>query len=124
MLIALFILLNIVLATALAFLVRHWLTAPSLRKDWADFKNNLRESLKQSGLFDRQHPYPVELYAWVTANDEDVCEDCLHRSQLRPMDIAEWMKIGLPGTREAGTHCEHKCRCRLVLSKKTYSHQG
>ncbi|PIW59916.1 MAG: hypothetical protein COW13_04145 [Candidatus Omnitrophica bacterium CG12_big_fil_rev_8_21_14_0_65_50_5] len=124
MLIALFILLNIVLAAGLACLVRYWLTTPSLREDWVVLKNGFREGLKKCGLITRRHPYPVELYAWVTSNDQNVCEDCLRRSRLRPMDIAEWMKIGLPGTHESGTCCEDKCRCRLILHKKTYSHQG
>lgn len=59
--------------------------------------------------------YPVELYVWKISNDENVCEDCLDRASWEPMDIADWMKEGLPGTHEADTECGDKCRCKLVL---------
>ena len=59
--------------------------------------------------------YPAELYRWEIAEDDDVCEDCLDRASWEPMDIADWMKEGLPGTPEAETECGKNCRCKLVL---------
>ncbi len=67
-------------------------------------------------LFSFKTPkYPVELWKWETLDDEEVCEDCLERASWPPMDIADWMKEGMPRTEEAETHCGENCRCELVI---------
>ena len=73
-----------------------------------------------ASLFRRK--YPVELYVWKITNDEHVCEDCLDRASWEPMDIADWMKEGLPGTPEAELECGEKCRCKLVLYNPRPAH--
>lgn len=108
MIIIIFIALNLFLVISIALLIRH-----GLQSDIAFLRNSLRDTHKP--------PYPVELYVWVTSHDKNVCEDCIRRSKMRPMDIAEWMKIGLPGTPESNTCCGHQCRCRLMLYKMTDS---
>ena len=80
----------------------------------AVIKNGIKEGLKGSGFLLPKTRYPVELYQWVAMDDEEVCEDCLERASLPPMDIADWMKEGLPGTPEADTQCGEDCRCKLV----------
>jgi len=62
---------------------------------------------------------PVELYKWVIVDDERVCDDCLERASWAPMDIANWMKEGMPRTPEADTECGEECQCRLVPYKPT-----
>ncbi len=87
-------------------------TTEAFKTFWKAF----REALKGSGLWwSKRHP--VELWKWETMEDEDVCEDCLMRASWPPMDIADWMKEGLPGTPEAETECGPNCRCRLVPYK-------
>jgi len=76
--------------------------------------NGFKEGLKASGLARSPARYPVELWEWVTLDDDEVCEDCLEKASLPPMDIADWMKEGLPGTPEAQTECGQNCRCQLV----------
>ncbi len=116
--IILFVLLNIFLAIGLAILIRYSLETSS--KNIPVIKNNFWENLKKYAFTSHPSPpYPLELYIWVTSHDKNVCEDCIRRSKLQPMDIADWMKIGLPGTPEADTCCGDECRCRLVLYKTT-----
>jgi hypothetical protein len=79
--------------------------------------NGFRSALKGYGFTNRR--YPVELWKWETMQDEDVCDDCLERAEWPPMDIADWMKEGLPGTPEAETECGEHCRCRLVRHRST-----
>ena len=75
--------------------------------------NGFQEGLKFCGfLFPKR--YPVELWKWETMDDEDVCEDCLERASWPPMDIADWMKEGMPRTAEADTPCGNHCRCQLI----------
>ena len=78
---------------------------------WQDFKEELKGNL----FLPRKYRCPLELWKWETTDDESVCEDCLERANWPPMDIADWMKEGLPGTPEAHTHCKEHCRCELVL---------
>ena len=72
--------------------------------------------------------YQIELWKWETMHDADVCEDCLERSSWPAMDIADWMKEGMPRTSEAETKCGENCRCQLVryypgVSSKKYFNQ-
>ena len=88
----------------------------SLKEAFKTLWNGIREGLKGTSLWARKR-YPVELWKWETMQDEDVCEDCLERASWPPMDIADWMKEGLPGTPEAETQCGPNCRCQLVPCK-------
>jgi len=76
-----------------------------------------RYGLKQCGLNIAKKKCPVELWKWETMEDEDVCSDCLERASWPPMDIADWMKEGMPRTPEADTECGENCRCELVRYK-------
>lgn len=76
-------------------------------------KNGFKQSLHCSPKQKNQQ------WIWSTMHDEDVCADCLERSTWPPMDIADWIKAGLPKTKEADTTCGHNCRCQLVV----YSNQ-
>ena len=76
-----------------------------------------RKGLRGCGLNVSKKKLPVELWKWETMEDDEVCEDCLERASWPPMDIADWMKVGMPGTPEAQTDCTHGCRCRLVPYK-------
>ena len=100
--------------------------------------DGFKHALADCGLFTRKNECPIELYKWVTMDDEDVCDDCLDRASWPPMDIADWMKYGLPQTSEADTECCRNeilfddydedeeaypvsgCRCRLVLYRRVY----
>ena len=99
---------------------RKRLLRESLRTVWEGFN----EGLKGCGLCMKKQKYPVELWEWVTMDDEDVCDDCLERASLPAMDIADWMKEGMPGTEEAQTECGKNCRCRLVPYKPKVTHKG
>ena len=94
------------------------LLRPSLHTLWEGFK----EGLKGSGFLFRKHRYPIELWKWETMDDEDVCEDCLERANWPPMDIADWMKEGLPRTTEAQTSCGEHCRCQLIRYQPKVHH--
>ncbi len=80
-----------------------------------------REALRACGFFVWKK-YPVELWIWETMQDEDVCEDCLERASWPPMDIADWMKEGMPTSPEADTKCADQCRCQLVRYDPHQSH--
>jgi len=81
------------------------------------FIQGMKEALKGCGFVFNQKLYSVELYKWVAQEDDEVCEDCLERASWPAMDIADWMKVGLPNTKEASTHCKDNCRCELTLHK-------
>lgn len=115
------ILLFLTIAGTIWFLVHH----PYLKEGVKTFKDGFKAGLKGSGLTTPQKNYPVELWKWDTLHDEDVCEDCLERSTWPPMDIADWMKEGMPRTTEAELKCGENCRCQLVryypgVSSKKY----
>ncbi len=118
MIIVFWILLRIALILAIAFMAAHLIhrgmSSPMLRA----LKDALWKKIRDQRLRASQGPYAVELYKWVTADDSAVCEDCLKRASWAPMDIADWMKEGLPRTPEADTACGENCRCRLVLAQK------
>jgi len=105
----------VILFLALAALLAGLLIkAPGRKESLQTFFNGFKDGLKGSGFHTKQHRYPVELWIWETMDDEDVCEHCLERASWPPMDIADWMKEGLPGTPESETECGPDCRCRLV----------
>ncbi len=114
MIIFLRVIASAIFVLTITFLALHFLKGPALKNAWAAIKNGFQKGLSWEGLSASQSRYPVELYVWETMNDEDVCEDCLERASWSPMDIADWMKEGLPQTPEADCECAPKCRCRLA----------
>ncbi len=128
MVILLRILVSLAFVVTLSILFTALLNSLSLKVAWQAIPRQLRNWLAAS-LRRPAHPrYPIELYIWKTKDDEAVCEDCLERAGWAPMDIADWMKEGLPGTPEAACECGERCRCRLVrfepslFSEKPHQH--
>ena len=87
-----------------------------LKISWQTFVNGFNDGLRSCGLRPTRK-YPAELWVWETMDDEDVCEDCRERATWPPLDIADWMKTGLPGTPESECECGQNCRCRLLRYK-------
>jgi len=88
-------------------------------EDQETFVDGLKSALRDCGFMFRQgNYYSVELYKWVLNTDEEVCEESIERSDWPAMDIADWMKVGLPCSSEGETLCGQKCSCKLVLYKK------
>lgn len=116
MTIFLFILCTITCLGLGACLITYFLKYSQTQESWQALWHGFKEGLKGAGfLFPRK--YPVELYIWKISDDDEACENCLERASWEPMDIADWMKEGLPGTPEAETECGENCRCKLVLYK-------
>ena len=91
-----------------------------LRKDaWSRLRQEFHEGFKSGGILGHRR-YPVELWKWETMEDGEVCEDCLERAAKAPMDIADWMKEGMPRTAEARTKCGEHCRCQLVIAEPNF----
>ncbi len=94
-----------------------------LKKDKSleTLNDGIKEGLRGCGFAIKKSRYPLELYKWKTKNDKHVCVDCQERATWPAMDIADWMKQGLPNTKEASTCCnypshkEKRCRCELIL---------
>jgi len=77
--------------------------------------DGFREGLSGSGLIDqRRKKYEVELWVWEVGDEDYAADECLERTTWAPMDIADWMKEGLPGTPESGIDCGEDCCCQLV----------
>jgi hypothetical protein len=117
MVIFIFFLIRLLFVATLLILLFYILKSPQYRQILNTMVDGIKEGLKASGFWIGKKTYSVELYKWMATDDEDVCEDCLERSSWEPMDIADWMKEGLPRTQEAETECGQKCRCHLVLYK-------
>ncbi len=122
MMIALWMVLRILfLGTAIFLLV--YLIINSKNKDALHvLARGIQEGLRRCGLIiAEKDQYTVELYKWVALDDGEACEDCLQRASWPAMDIADWMKKGLPKTLEAHTQCGEHCRCQLVFYKSKKS---
>ena len=87
--------------------------SPAWQETIHTLTNGFREALRGCGFLTPKR-YMSELWKWETMQDEDVCEDCQERASWPAMDIADWMKEGMPGTPEAETRCGENCRCQLV----------
>ena len=98
----------------ISYLLKHIRLSESLKI----LISGLKVSLHDSGFSVQRTRYPVELYRWKLSDECMECDDCIDRSTWEPMDIADWMQEGLPGTPEAETECGHYCRCQLILVKK------
>jgi hypothetical protein len=118
MMIVLWILLRVVLILTTAFMAAYLIRCCAGSQSLRLLMGAIHKKFHAYGLRAGPRPYPVERYKWVTAGDDAVCEDCLQRASWAPMDIADWMKEGLPRTPEARTECGENCRCRLVLARR------
>ena len=107
-------LLTILSAVTFLWLAMYMVQHPHFKEGIKILQNGFRAGLKGSGLTPLKPRYKIERYKWVSMDDDEVCEDCLKRASWPAMDIAEWMKLGLPNTPETDTRCDH-CRCELVL---------
>lgn len=86
---------------------------------WQTLLNRIRERLNGDGRHPPKHRYPVELWVWDNSEEDDPCEESLERCTWAPMDIADWMKEGIPQTPESGTEMCEGCRCQLVRYQKS-----
>ena len=98
-------------------LIAYLIKLSNLQNDIRTLIKGIKTGLNGTGLAPKKPRYPLELYQWITMDNDEVCEDCLDRATWLPMDIAGWMKEGLPRTPEAHTECGDQCRCELVLVK-------
>lgn len=90
---------------------------------WHALIENIKERLQGNSLKVPQSRYPVELWVWDNSEEEDPCEESIERAAWAPMDIADWMKEGMPQTPESGTEMCEGCNCRLVrCTKKSRGH--
>lgn len=102
------------LALLIVIAITNKFTQEALQTLW----NGIKEGLRGSGfLFPSKNE--VELYRWVVTDEEHVCDDGIERASWPPMDIADWMKAGLPGTPEADTDCGSECSCKLLRCDRT-----
>ena len=86
--------------------------------DKKTFFHAFKDALRECGFRWRQG-YSLELYKWVPDDSEEICEESAERAQWPAMDIADWMKAGLPQDENGHSMCGQDCSCRLVLYKKT-----
>ena len=112
-----FIILFLFLSLPALHFANRFLKNPHLADALSTILGGVKHSFRWFGFVTPGQKYPIELYQWQTMEDDEVCEDCLERSTWPPMDIADWMKEGLPGTAEAETQCGKNCRCELVIYK-------
>jgi hypothetical protein len=102
----------------LALLIALAISNHHVRESFSIIGNGIKNALKGCGFTLSKRPYTVELYQWVVMDEEHVCDDGLKRASWPAMDIADWMKAGLPGTPEANTECGTNCSCQLILHKQ------
>ena len=113
----LFISLIILFICLSLILTKYILSRPKTRDSLNIFKDGFKFALKDCGFKFLKDEYTVELYKWEIVENGDVCEECLRKSFLLPMDLADWMKEGMPAC-DADSDCEGACRCNLVLHEK------
>lgn len=81
------------------------------------FKHGLRSALKDCGFHMQNAPgqkYSIDLYKWTINEHEEICEDSLDRATWPAMDIADWMKEGLPRASDGTSLCGRDCQCKLT----------
>ena len=117
MLIALWIILKVTFLACGIFLI-YALIQTFLQEDKETFVEGFRNALADCGFFLKKGGYSVELYKWVANDNEEICEESLERTQWPAMDIADWMKAGLPCSAEGESLCGQDCSCKLVLYKR------
>jgi hypothetical protein len=93
---------------------------PHARESLSVLIEGFKEGLRGSGLGLNPKKYTTELWRWELSETCKDCDDCIERSLWEPMDIADWMKEGLPRTVEADTECGDKCGCQIVPVKPQF----
>jgi len=121
MIIVLWLATLILFTIALTIVMRLILKDPNKREILKTLGEGIKEGLKGCGFILKKDQFIVEFYKWVTMGDENVCDDCSERAHWEAMDIADWMKEGLPRTPECNTECGENCRCELILYKSRVS---
>ena len=119
MLILFWLIVRIIFIITAVTLILYLIRCSKDKNSFSTLLNGIKSGLKEWGFTMNKTRYPVELYKWVTCDDEEICEDCVERAGWPAMDIADWMKAGLPGTPEAHTECGEDCRCELVFYQTT-----
>ena len=122
MIIFLWIILRILFILAGLALLFNILKSLNMTFPFDVLKNGFKEAFRWFGFTVDKPRLPVELYTWVTCDDDEVCADCQERASWPAMDIADWMKEGLPRTPEACTRCDEDCRCELVRDQSRKPH--
>lgn len=108
------IILRILVIALGAYIVYAIIKHKSAKDAFLTIKGGIKSALRDCGFVFKPKTSSLELYVWVPQEDE-TCEDAMERASWPPMDIADWMKAGLPRTPEAGTACGKNCRCELML---------
>ena len=119
MIIALWLVLKIKFILCGLFLI-YAMTQSFQQNDREAFVRGLKNALRDCGLSFPKKSYSVELYKWVANDNEELCEESMDRTDWPAMDIADWMKAGLPCSSEGESLCGQECSCTLVLCKKTH----
>lgn len=124
MIVAVWIALRILFFAAAVTLIYFYVK--SLKSDGSIdiFKNGLKSALADCGfLFGSKKDIPIEVYKWTINERDDVCEESLDRATWPAMDIADWMKEGLPRYSDGSSLCGRDCRCKLTRYKVRRSKQ-
>ncbi|MGE0267854.1 MAG: hypothetical protein AB7S78_05310 [Candidatus Omnitrophota bacterium] len=125
MLIVLWLILRILFFAAAAFLIYYYFK--NLNHDGAfdTFKNGIKTAFKDCGfnVKTKDSGYSIELYKWTINENDEVCEEALDRATWPAMDIADWMKEGLPRSADGTSLCGRNCRCKLNRYKVRRSRQ-
>lgn len=125
MIIALWILLRLIFIAIALFLIYYFIK--EIRNDGAllTLIAGIKNALKDCGFYLRNRNYSIDLYRWVIDNeDEEICDESYERAQWPAMDIADWMKEGLPRNAQGETLCGRDCNCRLILERKKPARQA
>ena len=100
---------------SLGFYLTLQLSQQSKNKEFLSIiQSGVKTALETCGFLFKSRKGKIELYKWIILSDE-VCEECLERTTWPAMDIADWMKAGLPDTPDGESFCGNNCQCELFL---------
>jgi len=115
MLIAIWFILRILFFAVAAFLIYYYIKSLSNDGAFEALKNGIKSAC-QGFRFDektKDNSYSIELYKWSINENDEVCEEALERATWPAMDIADWMKEGLPRSADGTSLCGRNCQCKL-----------
>ena len=118
MVIVLWVLLRILFLASAVFLIYYLFRLSRHDRSLPVFFAGIKTALKDCGFHFKNRSYSLELYKWAINENEEVCEESLDRASWPAMDIADWMKEGLPRDAEGHSLCGKDCDCKLILYKK------
>jgi len=106
----------ILFISSILLLISWFLTTSIGKTTFNIIQHGFHNALNRYGLGPHRPRYDVELYIWepgenIVCQQCDVCQD---RQEWAPMDIADWMAEGLPGTPETDCNCGQHCQCHLT----------